>query len=100
LPNDLPTQTYPLTRQGAPPRVFAGRQWVRFALAIPAPMPQGGWFSVTIDDVNASFQLQAPEVSPTAAPGPLPPPLPHRAPRTARESAVLKAYAELTHRVR
>ena len=98
LPNDAPTQTYPLTPDGAPPQVFAGREWVRFAPASPVPMAQGGWFSIVVDDVNASFQLQAPEVTPTAMTGAIPPP--KAVPRAARESAVLAGYVEVTRRRR
>ncbi len=96
LPNDMSQPAYPLTTSGAPLEI-AGREWVLLALATPVPMTQGGWFMIAIDDVSASFQLQAPQVTPAAGAFMQPPPT---APRTERDRVAVEAYAELAHRPR
>jgi hypothetical protein len=75
LPNDDAAQSFVLVRDGSPPRSLGGRQWVRLALAAPAPMPQGGWFSIAVTEAGFTFQVQAPEVTPTRADGPVSTPL-------------------------
>ncbi len=100
LPNDLPSKAYPLTVTGAPV-VLAGRSWVKLALASPVPMPQGGWFSIAVEDTTTSFQLQAPEVTPAAAAlvaGPLPPS--RTAPRSDHARTAVAAYGEILRRTR
>jgi len=63
-------------------------------------MPQGGWFTIAIDDANATFQLQAPQVTPTAAGMKGPRPVPRTAPRRDEARAALAAYVEITRRHR
>jgi hypothetical protein len=95
MPNDSTSTIYPLSKVGRRAS-FADRSWVQLALPEPVPMPQGGWFSITVDAVNATFQLQAPEVVPAAASGPHPSPLVHV--RRERHRAAVAAYVALTHR--
>jgi hypothetical protein len=64
LPSDSPQVTYALESTGAP-MVIAGREWGRVALAAPAPLTKGGWFSITLVDASGSFYFSAPEVVPT-----------------------------------
>jgi hypothetical protein len=96
LPNDEPAHAFRLARSGTP-IALGGRQWVRFALPTPAPMPQGGWFSIALERGDVSLQVQAPQVTPAAAPAAAgPPPM---APRTEEDHAALRAYVEATRRV-
>ena len=100
LPNDLSQPAYLLTVTGSPVELD-GRQWVLLALATPVPMTQGGWFSIVVDDVDASFQLQAPQVTPaTGMDGGGGGSSPRTTPRTERDSRVLEAYVALTRRAR
>ncbi len=94
LSNDASQPAYPLTVSGSPVELD-GRQWVLLALAAPVAMPQGGWFSIVLDDIDATFQLQAPQVTPAGAPavGGM-----RTTPRTERDRRVLEAYPVLTHR--
>lgn len=87
LPNDSP-HAYPLVQDGAL-QIFEGRAWVRLTLPAPVPMPQGGWFSIAIDDPNATFQLQAPQVTPSTATA-----TPVARPRRPQAREAIVAYAE------
>jgi hypothetical protein len=93
LPNDLPSTTYPLAKAG-PPVSFAGREWALLALPAAVPMPEGGWFSITVDDVHVTFQLQAPEVTPATATGPVR----VTGVRRERDRAGVAAYVKMTLR--
>jgi hypothetical protein len=95
LPNDTSLPAYPLAVSGTPVEL-AGREWVLFALATPVAVVQGGWFSIVVDDVKASFQVQAPQVTPAGAMGGSP----RTTPRTERDRVALEAYTALTHRRR
>jgi hypothetical protein len=64
LPTDTPQPTYGLESKGAP-MVIAGREWGQVALSAPAPLTKGGWFSITLVNLEDSFYLAAPEVVPT-----------------------------------
>jgi hypothetical protein len=64
LPTDTPQPTYGLESKGAP-TVIAGREWGQVALAAPAPLTKGGWFSITLVNLEDSFYFAAPEVVPT-----------------------------------
>jgi hypothetical protein len=64
LPTDTPQVTYALESVGAP-MVIAGREWGLVALAAPAPLTKGGWFSITLVNASGSFYFSAPEVVPT-----------------------------------
>jgi hypothetical protein len=97
LPNDAPATAFPLVPNGAP-LMLAGRQWVSLALASPAPLPEGGWFSIAVADPKVSLQVQAPEVTPTSALGPRS--LPPRRPRAVHDRAAPGAYVEMLRRLR
>jgi len=98
LPNDSTLPAYALTVSGAPVELD-GREWVLLALATPVAVTEGGWFSIVIDDVNASFQLQAPQVTPATA-GAGGGAGPRTTPRTERDREAVAAYAVLTQRSR
>ena len=95
LPNDQPTKAYPLVSSGKPV-TFGKRSWVKLALAAPVHMPEGGWFSIASSSPKWSFEVQAPEVTPSGAPGALPPA--HSIARGSRDSAALAGYAEIVRR--
>ncbi len=97
LPNDKPASVYPLAPSGKPV-TFAGRSWVKLALKSPVSMPEGGWFSIANTSGTWTFDVQAPQVTPSSAQGPLPPP--EVGPRRDRHQAALAAYVEITRRKR
>ncbi len=65
LPNDQPTASYPLSPTGEP-QIFGGQSWTKLAMT-PAPLPDGGWLSLTISDASHHYLFQAPEIYPAAA---------------------------------
>jgi hypothetical protein len=70
LPGQKPQVVYPLaplasSDGGALPLTIAGREWGLVGLKAPVPLPQGGFFFVTIVDPTVSFYVAAPEVVPT-----------------------------------
>jgi hypothetical protein len=68
---------------------------VRLALAKPAPMPQGGWFSIAITEAGFTFQVQAPEVTPTRVEGPVSTPVTRI--RNPHLRAALVGYLDAIH---
>src|SRR6185312_3533481 len=66
LPNDAPATAFSLVATGTR-LLLDGREWVSLALSSPAPLPEGGWFSIAVTDPKVSLQVQAPEVTPTSA---------------------------------
>ena len=104
LPNDQTDVAYLLVASGIPVEL-GGRQWVRFALAAPVSLPRGGWFSIAIEGVQSSFQLQAPEVTPVTSDGAADRSASHAhpartAPRTEGDRRVLTAYPQRAPRPR
>jgi hypothetical protein len=97
LPNDKPTSSYPLVVSGKPVDLD-GRSWVRLALKSPASMPEGGWFSIVNQSSKWTFEVQAPQVTPSSGKGPFPPP--DVIARGDRDGAALAAYVEITRRKR
>jgi len=97
LPNDKPSSSYPLAVSGNPVD-FDGRSWVKLALKAPASMPEGGWFSIVNQSATWTFEVQAPQVTPSSAKGPFPPP--EMIARGDRDDAALAAYVEITRRKR
>lgn len=97
FPNDLPSMKYPLSKASSPVS-YAGREWVALSVPSPVSMPQGGWFSITLEDPQATVQLQAPEVVPTGMASPAP--VANAVARSARDSTTLNSYVAVTRRSR
>jgi hypothetical protein len=96
LPNSLPTAAslpaYPLEPSG-PPIVLAGRQWGQLALSATAPIPQGGWFAITLNKPDGGLYLAGPQVVPTGGSvGPV-----RSRPVTDVEEGAVRQYSKLPY---
>jgi hypothetical protein len=66
-PNDKPNQHYVLERdEKTPAQVLDQWEWVRLELKSGVDVPEGGWFTILVNDENATFRFAAPEVTPNA----------------------------------